>query len=92
MFTSKSSFSKLEDIQKRALMFVLDDYTSYYVELLDKANVLGMKIMVLRYLAIEVYKWINDINPKYLNDLFTTKEHKYELRNASIESVKATSI
>ena len=28
MFTSKSSLSKLEDIQKRALMFVLDDYTS----------------------------------------------------------------
>ena len=51
-----------------------------------------MKIMVLRYLAIEVYKCLNGINPKYLNDLFTTKEHKHELRYASKESVKATSI
>ena len=64
MFTSKSLLSKLEGIQKRALRFVLDDYTSDYVELLDKANVPGMKIMALRYLAIEVYKYINGINPK----------------------------
>ena len=84
MFTSKSSLSKLEGIQKRALRFVLDDYTSDYVELLDKANVPGMKIMALRYLAIEVYKCINGINPKYLNDLFTIKERKYQLRNVSI--------
>ena len=84
MFTSKYSLSKLEGIQKRALRFVLDDYTSDYVELLDKANVPGMKIMALRYLAIEVYKCINGINPKYLNDLFTIKERKYQLRNVSI--------
>ena len=80
----KNSLSKLEGIQKRALRFVPDDYTSDYVELLDKANVPGMKIMALRYLAIEVYKCINGINPKYLNDLFTIKERKYELRNISI--------
>ena len=43
-----------------------------------------MKIMALRYLAIEVYKCINGINPKYLNDRFTIKERKYELRNVSI--------
>ena len=36
MFTSKSSLSKLEDIQRRVLRFVLDDYTSDYHELLNK--------------------------------------------------------
>ena len=41
MFTSKSSLSKLEDIQRRALRFVLDDYTSDYHELLNKADVHG---------------------------------------------------
>ena len=35
LFTSKSSLSKLEDIKKRALRFVLDDYTSDYHELLN---------------------------------------------------------
>ena len=77
--------SKLEDIQKRALRFVQGGKTTDYVELLDKAaNVPGMKIMALRYLAIEVNKCINGINPKYLNDLFTTKERKYKSRYVSI--------
>ena len=84
MFTSKSSLSKFGGIQNRALRFVLNEYTSDYFELLDKANVPGMKIMALRYLAIEVYKCINGINPKYLNDFFTIKERKNELRNVSI--------
>ena len=84
MFTSKSSLSKLEDIQRRALRFVLDDYTSDYHELLNKANVPGVKIMALRYLAIEVYKCVNGLNPKYLNDLFTIKKCKYDLRDDSL--------
>ena len=84
MFTSKSSLSKLEDIQRRALRFVLDDYTSDYHELPNKANVPGVKIMALRYLAIEVYKCVNGLNPKYLNDIFTIKKCKYDLRDDSL--------
>ena len=83
MFTSKSSLPKLQDIKKRALRFVLDDYESDYYGLLNKADVPGMKIMALRYLAIEVYKCMNGLNPKYLNDLFTIKKSKYDLRDNS---------
>ena len=54
MITSKSSLSKLEDIRKRALKFVLDDYVSKYCELLIKTDVSDKKIMALGYLAIEV--------------------------------------
>ena len=39
MFTSKTSLSKLENIQKRALRFVLDDYQTGYPDLLQNANV-----------------------------------------------------
>ena len=84
MFTSKSSLPKLEDIQRRALRFVLDDYTSDYHELLNKADVPGVKIMALRYLAIKVYKCVNGLNPKYLYDLFTMKKCKYDLRDDSL--------
>ena len=63
MFTSKTSLSKLENIQKRALRFVLDDYQSGSTELLQNANVPGIKIMVPRYLAIEMFKCIKGINP-----------------------------
>ena len=84
MFTCKTSLSKLENIQKRALRFVLDDYQSGYNDLLQNANIPGIKIMLLRYLAIEVFKCINEINPAYLNAMFTRKECPYALRDSSI--------
>ena len=74
MFSSKSSLSKLEDIQRRALRFVLNDYISSYQALLKKADVPGIKIMLLRYLAVEVYKCVNNMNPDYLNPLFVEKK------------------
>ena len=84
MFTSKSLLLKLETIKKRALRFVLDDYASNYYDSLKKADVPGMKIMALRFLAIEVYKCINGLNPKYLNDLFIVKNCKYNLQDDSV--------
>ena len=81
MFTSKSSLSKLDTIKKRALRFVLDHYASDYYDLLKKVDVPGTKIMALRVLAIEVYKCINGLNPKYLNDLFIIKRCKYDSRD-----------
>ena len=84
MFTSKTSLSKLENIQKRALWFVLDDYQSGYTDLLQNINVPGIKIMLLRYLAIEVFKSIDEINPAYIKAMFIRKECPYALRDSSI--------
>ena len=58
---------------------MLDDYASDYYDLLKKADVPGMKIMALRFLAIEVYKCINGLNPKYLNDLYIVKKMQIQL-------------
>ena len=77
MFDSKTLLSKLENIQKRALRFVLDYYQTDYPDLLQNANVPGIKIMVLRYLAIEVFKCVIEISPAYLNDMFTRKQCPY---------------
>ena len=83
MFTSKKSLSQLESIQKRALRFVLNDYISDYHDLVKKACVPGIKIMTLRYLAIEVFKCVNTINPVYLNDIFRIKKCSYAFRDGS---------
>ena len=84
LFTSKSSLSKLENIQKRALRFVLNDYESDYNDLLTKADVPGIKIMTLRQLAIEMCKSVTKINPEYLNELFLLKQCTYNLRKVSV--------
>ena len=70
----QTSLSKLENILELVLRFVLDDYQSGYTDLLQNANVPGIKIMVLRYLAIEMFKCIKGINLTYLNAMFTRKE------------------
>ena len=43
-----------------------------------------MKVMTLRFLATEVYKFINGLNPKYLNDLFIVEKCNYDLRDDSV--------
>ena len=84
MFTSKASLSKLETLQKRALRFVLNDYESTYQNLLHNCNVPGIKILLLRNLAIEVYKCVIKINPAYLNEMFNVKKCPYDLRDVFI--------
>ena len=84
MFTGKKSLDRIEDIQKRALRFVLNDYQSNYQDLLNKSEATGIKIMTLRLLAIEVYKCVNNLNPKYLNEMFTKKKCSYDFRDNSI--------
>ena len=72
---------KLERIQKRALRFVLEDFTSDYDTLLTKANTDTILISRLKLVAMEVYKCINAINVPYLNDMFKVKENKFGLRH-----------
>ena len=38
MFWSKKTLNKIENLQKRALIFVLDDYTSSYEFILEKSS------------------------------------------------------
>ena len=73
IFTSKSSLNKLEDFQRRALRFVLCDNDSCYENLLTAAYVPGIRINLLRCLAIEVFKCVNGLNPDYLNKLIIKK-------------------
>ena len=84
MFITKKSLDRIKNIQKRALRFVLNDYQSNYHDLLNKSEATGIKITTLCLLPIEVYKCVNDLNPKYLNDMFTIKNCPYDFRDNSI--------
>ena len=81
MFCGKKNSEKLEKLQERAIRFVYNDNCSTYDSLLIKANLLPLSIFRLRFLALEVYKSVNNSNPKYLNDMFTRRDCHYNLRN-----------
>ena len=84
MFTSKKSLEKIENIKKRALCFVRNDYQSNCYDLLNKSEAAGIKIMTLRLLAIKVYKRFDNFNPEYLNEVFPMKNCPYDLRDTFI--------
>ena len=58
---------------------MLDDYESSYHDLLKQCEVSGTKIITLRLLAIEVFKCVNKLDPKYLNEMFTIKKMSIRL-------------
>ena len=63
MFTGTKSLDRIENIRKRALRFVLDDYGSSYYDLLIQSKVPAIENMTLRLLAIEIFKCVNKLNP-----------------------------
>ena len=59
MFSNATSLlKKIENLQKRALRFLYNNYQLTYEELLDKANSSTMNVKRLRFLCVEIYKTI----------------------------------
>ena len=81
-FSSAQSLNKIENLQKRALRFLLNDYSSTYENLLEKSGYPNMNLGRYRTLCIEIYKTLNKLNPDYMNDIFklrnTERQKKLE--------------
>jgi hypothetical protein len=52
-----------------AIRFVYDDYTSSYINLLEKALVPSLQIRRIRTMTLETYKIVNKLAPVCLHDL-----------------------
>ena len=74
MFSSVSSLKKIENLQKRAIKFLYNDYEISYEELLLKSDIATMNVNRLRILCNEIYKTINSLNPEFMRDLFSSRE------------------
>ena len=69
-FSSAQSLNKIENLQKRPLRFLLNDYDSTHEDLLEKSSYQNMNLRRWRPLFIEIYKTLNKSNPSYMNDIF----------------------
>ena len=81
MFSSAKLSNKVESLQKGALRFLYEDYVPSYEELLQKAGRETMKLNRLRSPCIEIYKSINNINPKYMNEFFKLRKTSRVVRS-----------
>ena len=82
IFCGHKNSNKLERLQERALRFVFSDSKSSYKDLLLRGNFLSLSALRLKFMAIEVYKSANDLNPLYLNELFEVNDTGYSLRDS----------
>ena len=57
-------------MQKRALRFLHNDYSSSYEELLKKSEKSTVNVSNFCSLCIEIFKTLNDINPSFMKDIF----------------------
>ena len=79
-FSSAQSLNKIENLQKRALRFLLNDYDSTYEDLLEKSGYPNMNLR--RTLCIEICKTLNSIQViwmKFLNLEIRQFREKYIL-------------
>ena len=80
-FCSKNPMNKIEDIQKRALRFLLNGYEIDYKTLLKKCNNGTMEVRRLRTLASETFKTLCDLNPAFMKNLFAKQEVSNRRKN-----------
>ena len=81
MLCSAKSQFKIESLQKRALRFLYNDFSSSYEKLLDKAGKTTMNVNRLRVLCVEIYKTINKLSPNFMNEIFTLHKSDRSVRN-----------
>ena len=80
-FSSCESIRKIEKIQKRCLRIILNDYESDYEILLCNSNKPTMEIRRLKTLTVEIFKTLNEINPPYMRNMFTSEENSKVRQN-----------
>ena len=70
IISTTSSIKKIENLQKRALRFLCNDYENSYEESLSKPATTLINVKRLRALCVELYKTINKLNVNVTRDLF----------------------
>ena len=73
MFSSTQSPNKIENLQKRALRFLYDDFEASYEDLLSKGGKSKMNVRRLRTLCVKIYKILNDLTPSFTDNIFKLK-------------------
>ena len=74
MFCSRKMNRKINHIHERALRLVYNDYTTSFSELLNKDKSVSIHHRNIQYVAIEMYKVMNDLCPQFIKDIFEKSE------------------
>ncbi len=70
---NKTHLKHIENVQKRALKIVFNDYSLSYQELLKQAKTCTLETRWKSQLVTEVYKATHNLTPPYITSLFPPK-------------------
>ena len=90
MFHSRECNNSINRIHERALRLAYRDKTSSFQNLLNKDGSVLIHHKNLQALAIEIYKFLNDLSPKIMGEIFKRKDIVYGLRSQLV--LKETNI
>ena len=82
IFHSKKMNNRINHLHERALKLAYNDST--FESLLERDNSLTIHERNLQLLATEMYKLRNGLAPKIMEDLFTPREIKYNIRGCNV--------
>ena len=71
MFSSAKSLNRIKNLQKKLWDFY---YESTYWQLLNKAGRRLVSINKQRTLCVEICKTLDELNPSFMENIFTVKE------------------
>ena len=83
VFCSNRSTYKIEKVHKNALRVTLNDYTSSYSDMLEVVKRPTLYISRIKNIAIETFKSVKGLNPKYMRFLFSFSTTPYCTRGGS---------
>ena len=88
-FCGARNANKVDNLYKRILRFILQDYSSPYDILLSKVNMKSLFIRRLQNFMITLYKSLFFMSyPGYLKDMFTLRSSSYNLRGNHILALR----
>ena len=82
-FCSNRSTYKIEKVHKNASRVTLNDYTSSYSDMLEVVKRPTLYISRIKNIAIETFKSVKGLNPKYMRSLFSFLTTPYCTRGGS---------
>ena len=80
MSLGKTANNRINQLHKRALRVLQNDYTAIFEDLLGKSEEVTAHCSNLQKLMIEIYECANYIGPAVSTEFFITKEISYDLR------------
>ena len=70
MFYSRASMSKLNNIHEKCLRLITNNNDSNFNGLLESSHEFKIHKTYINYLMIEVYKYLLELSPELMTDIF----------------------